>query len=74
MSDEQETPLIKIPINTNITIGTYTYRHLEEPKLHDRETDVYYKTKERLPNSNVAIPTYDAVLEAKLWVDDENKK
>ncbi len=30
--------------------------------------------KKRIPNSNVAIPTLDAIIEAKEWVDDVNKK
>ena len=37
-------------------------------------TDVYYKTQCKTPDSKVSVPTYDAVVEAKEWVDDENKK
>ena len=45
-----------------------------DPKIEDTATDVYYKTKEKIKDSNVAIPTEDAIDEAKEWVDDENKK
>lgn len=45
-----------------------------DPKLENTATDVYYNTECKLPESEVAIPTYDAVLEAKEWVDQENKK
>lgn len=46
----------------------------KDPKIEDTATDVYYNTKERLKDSKVAIPTEDAVDEAKDWVDDENRK
>lgn len=36
-------------------------------------TDIYYKTQCKLPESKVAIPTHDSVVEAKEWVDDRNK-
>lgn len=49
-------------------------RNERDPKIEDTATDVYYKTKEKIKDSNVAIPTEDAVDEAKDWVDDENKK
>ncbi len=38
------------------------------------QTDIYYNTKEKLEDSNVAIPTDDAVEKAKEWVDDVNRK
>jgi len=50
-----------------------TFKQNREPKIEDTATDVYYKTKCKLPDSNVAIPTEDSVKEAKDWVDDENK-
>ena len=50
-----------------------TYKQNREPKLEDTATDVYYKTERKIPDSKVAIPTEDAVVEAKEWVDDENK-
>ena len=46
----------------------------KEPYFGYTQTDVYYNTKEKLEDSNVAIPTDDAVLKAKEWVDDINKK
>lgn len=52
--------------------GTYKQEH--EPKIEDTATDVYYKTKEKTKDAKVAIPTEDAVDEAKEWVDDENRK
>lgn len=63
-----------IPNNKPITMGTYTNTEIKDPKVNDRETDAFYKVDHKLPHSNVSIPTYDAVIEAKQWVDDENKK
>lgn len=51
-----------------------TYKQARDPKIEDTATDVYYKTKEKIEDSKVAIPTEDAVDEAKDWVDDENRK
>lgn len=51
-----------------------TYKAHLEPKHENTATDVYYKTQCKLPESEVAVPTYDAVVEAKEWVDDINKK
>lgn len=65
---------IEIPKNESVTIGTLTNRQLREVKNDDRETDAFYKTDHKLEESNVSIPTYDAVVEAKEWVDDENRK
>lgn len=50
------------------------YKAHLDPKLENTATDVYYQTECKLPESDVAIPTYDSVVEAKEWVDDENKK
>lgn len=50
------------------------YKEHKSPKLENTATDVYYQTECKLPESEVAIPTYDSVLEAKEWVDDVNKK
>ena len=50
-----------------------TFKQNREPKIEDTATDLYYKTKCKLPDSKVAIPTRDSVEEAKGWVDDENK-
>lgn len=46
----------------------------KDGKRTETATDVYYKTQCKLPESDVAVPTYDSVLEAKEWVDDQNKK
>lgn len=51
-----------------------TYKEHKSPKREDTATDVYYKTECKLPDSKVAIPTKDSVVEAKDWVDDENRK
>ena len=64
----------EIPNNISITKGTYTNALFRDPRIEDRETDVYYKIREKLPASNVSIPTFDAVVEAKDWVDNENRK
>lgn len=38
------------------------------------QSEVYDSTECHLDDSNVAIPTDDAVEHAKEWVDDENRK
>lgn len=53
---------------------TGTYQMHRDSKIEDTATDVYYKTECKIPDSKVAIPTEDAVIEAKEWVDDVNKK
>nr|WP_272879034.1 DUF3787 domain-containing protein [Clostridium sp. Cult2] len=45
-----------------------------EPKSLSTTTDAFYNVKKRIPNTNVAIPTLDAIIEAKEWVDDVNRK
>jgi len=40
----------------------------------DRIADAFYNVEKTTPESNVPIPTFDAVIEAKEWVDDENKR
>ena len=50
------------------------YREHKDSKIEDTSTDVYYKTECKIPESKVAIPTLDAVIEAKEWVDDVNRK
>ena len=53
----------------------YTKDHKKrDPKIEDTATDVYYNTEKRIKDSKVAIPTKDAVDEAKEWVDDANRK
>lgn len=51
-----------------------SHKTFKEPKIENTQTDVYYNTECKLPDSEVAVPTYDAVIEAKEWVDEENKK
>ena len=51
-----------------------SHKAFKEPKIENTATDVYYNTECKLPDSEVAVPTYDAVVEAKEWVDEENKK
>nr|WP_281420408.1 DUF3787 domain-containing protein [Tissierella simiarum] len=46
----------------------------KDSKKEETSTDVYYKTEKRIPHSKVAMPTLDAVIESKEWVDNENKK
>ncbi|MCF6464654.1 CDIF630_02480 family spore surface protein [Clostridium sp. Cult2] len=55
----------------NTSIGYQMYR---EPKSLSTTTDAFYNVKKRIPNTNVAIPTLDAIIEAKEWVDDVNRK
>ncbi len=38
------------------------------------QSDVYSSTECHLEDSNVAIPTDEAVEDAKTWVDDENRR
>ncbi len=51
-----------------------SHKAFREPKIENTQTDVYYDTECKLPDSKVAVPTYDAVVEAKEWVDDANRK
>lgn len=62
--NSKQKPIIK----TNI--GYQMYR---EPKNLNTTTDAFYNVEKRIPDSNVSIPTLDAVIEAKKWVDDVNK-
>lgn len=50
-----------------------SYHMYKEPKSLDTTTDAFYKVEKRIPETNVAIPTLDAIIEAKKWVDDVNK-
>jgi len=50
------------------------YQMYKEPKKENTSTDVYYKTKKKIPESKVSIPTLDSVIEAKEWVDNVNRK
>jgi len=51
-------------------IGYQMYR---EPKPLSTSSDVFYNVESRIPITNVAIPTFDAIIKAKEWVDDVNK-
>lgn len=57
----------------NLVRGEGTYKAYLDPKRENTATDIYYQTECKLPESEVAIPTYDSVIEAKDWVDDTNK-
>lgn len=59
--------------NENIP-PTGPYKAYKDSKIEPTQTDIYYDTKCKIKDSNVAVPTEDAVKEAKEWVDDENKK
>ena len=69
--DRHEPSKLKQPIDRP---DTGTYQMHRDSKIEDTATDVYYKTECKIPDSKVAIPTEDAVKEAKEWVDDINKK
>lgn len=60
-------------INNDKPSKTGSYKMHLDSKIEDTATDVYYKTECKLDDSQVSIPTKDAVKEAKEWVDDENK-
>ncbi|NLV89257.1 MAG: DUF3787 domain-containing protein [Tissierellia bacterium] len=51
-----------------------SYKNHKDPNFGNSPTDIYYKIERKIPGSNVSIPTYDAVVEAKKWVDDINRK
>lgn len=53
--------------------ATGSYKMHKDSKIENTQTDVYYDTKCKIKDSKVAVPTEDAVEEAKKWVDDENK-
>lgn len=53
--------------------NTGSYKMHLDSKIEDTATDIYYKTEKKIPDSQVSIPTKDAVIKAKDWVDDENK-
>lgn len=57
---------------TTVDLGT-DKRRKNDPKLENTATDIYYKTQCKIPDSKVSVPTFDSVIEAKEWVDDENK-
>ncbi|MEB3429564.1 DUF3787 domain-containing protein [Citroniella saccharovorans] len=40
----------------------------------ETHTDIYSNTEYTLEDSNVAVPTEEANLEAKEWVDEENRR
>lgn len=50
------------------------YKGEKDSKIEPTQTDVYYDTECKIKDSNVAVPTEDAVEEAKEWVDDVNRK
>lgn len=46
----------------------------EDGKKERPQSDVYSDTECTLEDSNVAIPSDEAVEEAKQWVDEENRR
>lgn len=63
----------EVPSNPGISKGTLTNRQFKEVKIDDRETDAFYKTDYKKEESKVSIPTLDAVVEAKDWVDNVSR-
>ena len=63
----------EVPSNPGISKGTLTNRQFKEVKIDDRETDAFYKTDHKKEESKVSIPTIDAVVEAKDWVDNVSR-
>ena len=59
---------------SKVTISEGGFSNFTDPIFGYSPTDVYYNTEKKLQDSNVAIPTLDAVIKAKEWVDDINKK
>jgi len=68
--DDKKKLLIKDDHNLS---ATGSFKMHKDSKLEDTATDIYYKTEKKIPDSQVSIPTYDSVVKAKDWVDDENK-
>lgn len=52
---------------------TGPYKGHKDSKIEPTQTDVYNDTECKIKGSNVAVPTEEAVEDAKEWVDDENK-
>lgn len=69
--EPRDTSKLKEPIDRP---NKGSYRMHKDSKIEDTATDIYYKTECKIPDSKVAIPTEDAVIEAKEWVDDVNRK
>lgn len=46
----------------------------DQENNNNPQSEVYDSTECHLEDSNVAIPTDDAVENAKEWVDDENRR
>lgn len=53
---------------------TGAYKGEKDSKLENTQTDVYHDTKCKKEGSNVAVPTEEAVEDAKEWVDDINRR
>ena len=63
----------KISAPNSIIYTNIGYQMYREPKSLSTSSDVFYNVESRIPISNVAIPTLDAIIVAKEWVDDVNK-
>lgn len=62
-----------ISVPRSLVYTNIGYQMYREPKSLSTSSDVFYNVESRIPITNVAIPTYDAVIQAKEWVDDVNK-
>ncbi|CCQ95081.1 hypothetical protein CULT_2280003 [[Clostridium] ultunense Esp] len=69
MTHKNRKPNEKSTIKSNIG-----YQMYKEPRNLNTTTDAFYNVERRKDSTNVAIPTLDAVIEAKEWVDNVNKK
>ena len=63
----------KISAPNSIIYTNIGYQMYREPKSLSTSSDIFYNVESRIPISNVAIPTLDAIIAAKEWVDDINK-
>ena len=63
----------KISAPNSIIYTNIGYQMYREPKSLSTSSDIFYNVESRIPISNVAIPTLDAIIVAKEWVDDVNK-
>lgn len=52
---------------------TGVYKGEKDSKIQPTQTDIYNDTECKIEDSKVAVPTEDAVEDAKEWVDDENR-
>lgn len=53
---------------------TGPYKGEKDSKIEPTQTDIYHDTDCNIEDSNVSVPTEEAVEDAKEWVDDENRR